>query len=94
VVIENVPGLLTFADGGYLASILSGLEERSYRVACAELLAAQYGAPQMRWRLVIIAWREDLGIPAGYGFPKPTHGSDGIGDLVSNVPIPQRAYKG
>lgn len=94
VVIENVPGLLTLANGAYLAAMLAGLGDLGYRAACAELLAAQYGAPQMRWRLVIIAWREDLHIPAGFGFPNPTHGADGIGDLVSNVTIPERAYKG
>src|SRR5690242_21208153 len=27
------------------------LDEVGYSAACAELLAAQYGAPQMRWRL-------------------------------------------
>ncbi|MUM19251.1 DNA cytosine methyltransferase [Mycobacterium sp. CBMA271] len=94
VVIENVPGLVTLSQGSYLAAILTGLENLGYRAACAELLAAQYGAPQMRWRLVIIAWRDDLEVPAGFGFPAPTHGSDGIGDLVSNVTIPDDAYKG
>lgn len=93
VVIENVPGLLTLGDGRYLTSILSGLQAQGYQAACAELLAAQYGAPQMRWRLVIIAWRDDLGISAGYGFPQPTRGSAGIGELVSNSPIPKSLYE-
>jgi DNA (cytosine-5)-methyltransferase 1 len=48
----------------------------------------------MRWRLVIIAWREDLGVPLGYGFPEPTHGTAAIGDLVPNVTVPLRAYRG
>ena len=74
VVIENVPGLVTLAGGAYLQAILEGLNEAGYEAACAELLAAQYGAPQMRWRLIIIGWRKDLGIPAGYGFPRPTAG--------------------
>jgi DNA (cytosine-5)-methyltransferase 1 len=69
VVIENVPGLATLAKGAYLHAILGGLQAEGYEAACAELLAAQYGAPQMRRRLIIIGWREDLGIPAGYGFP-------------------------
>lgn len=94
VVIENVPGLLTLGDGRYLRSILSGLRAEGYQAACAELLAAQYGAPQMRWRLVIVAWRDDLGIPAGFGFPQPTHGKAGIGELVSNSTIPEELYEG
>jgi DNA (cytosine-5)-methyltransferase 1 len=89
VVIENVPGLVTLAGGAYLRAILQGLDEAGYDAACAELLAAQYGAPQMRWRLIIIGWRKDLGIPAGYGFPQPTAGQSAIGDLLPNVTIPQ-----
>ena len=91
VVIENVPGLVNLARGAYLRAILEGLEglaEQGYKAACAELLAGQYGAPQMRWRLIIIGWREDLGIPAGYGFPPPTRGTVEIGDLLPNCTIP------
>jgi DNA (cytosine-5)-methyltransferase 1 len=88
VVIENVPGLVTLAGGAYLRAILEGLSQAGYEAACGELLAAQYGAPQMRWRLIIIGWRRDLGIPAGYGFPRPTAGAARIGDLLPNCTIP------
>lgn len=94
VVIENVPGLVTLAGGAYLRAILEGLDEAGYEAACAELLAAQYGAPQMRWRLIIIGWRKDLGIPAGYGFPSPTAGRGEIGDLLPNCTIPQWQLEG
>jgi DNA (cytosine-5)-methyltransferase 1 len=94
VVIENVPGLVTLAKGAYLRSILSGLAGAGYEAACAELLAAQYGAPQMRWRLIIVAWRRDLGIAAGHGFPAPTHGATAVGDLLPNVTVPPHAYAG
>jgi DNA (cytosine-5)-methyltransferase 1 len=87
IVLENVPGLVTLAGGAYLRAIMTGLQDLGYSAACAELLAAQYGAPQMRWRLVIIAWRSDLAIPAGHGFPRPTAGPTGIGSLVPNVTI-------
>jgi DNA (cytosine-5)-methyltransferase 1 len=94
VVIENVPGLVNLAKGAYLRAILEGLGELGYETACAELLAAQYGAPQMRWRLLIIGWRKDLGIPAGYGFPRPTVGSPKIGELLPNCTIPARQLEG
>ncbi|MHA6762008.1 DNA cytosine methyltransferase [Streptacidiphilus sp. PAMC 29251] len=87
IVIENVPGLVSLGGGAYLRAILDGLAARGYAAACAELLAASYGAPQMRWRLIIIAWRSDLQIPAGYGFPAPTHGRGRIGDLLPNCTI-------
>jgi DNA (cytosine-5)-methyltransferase 1 len=97
VVIENVPGLVTLGKGAYLHAILEGLEALAavgYKAACAELLAAQYGAPQMRWRLIIIGWRKDLGIPGGYGFPCPTIGMARIGDLLPNCTIPARQLEG
>jgi DNA (cytosine-5)-methyltransferase 1 len=87
IVIENVPGLANLAHGAYLRAILEGLRDIGYAAACAELLAAQYGAPQMRWRLIIIAWRNDLGIAAGRGFPQPIAGTNEIGDLLKNVTI-------
>jgi DNA (cytosine-5)-methyltransferase 1 len=87
IVIENVPGLVTLAGGAYLRAILEGLAEIGYSAACAELLAAQYGAPQMRWRLIIIGWRNDLGVPPGYGFPEPGQGMGRIGDLLPNCTI-------
>lgn len=39
--------------------------------------------PQMRWRYFLIGWRKDLQISHG-GFPQPTFGSAGIGDLLPN----------
>jgi DNA (cytosine-5)-methyltransferase 1 len=94
VVIENVPGLVTLGKGAYLHAILEGLSAEGYEAACAELLAAQYGAPQMRWRLIIIGWRKDLGIPGGYGFPWPTLGTTKIGDLLPNCTIPPWQLEG
>lgn len=81
-VIENVPGLATLHNGVLLREIRDAFQELGYRVDCAELLAAQYGVPQMRWRMFFIAWR-DPSISCAL-FPTPTHGSSGIGDLVPN----------
>lgn len=83
IAIENVPGLATLNNGSILKEIGDAFESANYHVECAELLSAQYGVPQMRWRMFFIAWRDDLGI-TGAGFPRPTHGRRGIGDLVPN----------
>lgn len=86
LVIENVPGLATLNDGRFLHQIAFGFRRLGYRSTCAELLAAQYGAPQMRWRMFFVGVREDTGLPLP-DFPLPTHGRRGIGELVPNRTI-------
>ncbi len=93
LVIENVPGLATLSKGQVLDEIGTAFASAGYNVACAELVAAQYGVPQMRWRMIFIGWRKDLGIENA-GFPRPTHGSSGIGDLFPNRTITAEELKG
>ena len=92
IVIENVPGLATLGKGALLRKIGATFENAGYNAECAELLAAQYGVPQMRWRMFFVAWREDQ-CKAG-GFPLPTHGNAGIGDLVPNRTITKSELDG
>jgi DNA (cytosine-5)-methyltransferase 1 len=83
VVIENVSGFATLNSGILLRRVGQAFKELGYRVDCAELLAAQYGVPQMRWRMFFIAVRSDLSdLPSC--FPPPTHGQADIGDLLPN----------
>ena len=92
ILIENVPGLATLERGKVLDEIARAFDEVGYVAQCAELLAAQYGVPQMRSRMVFIGWRKDLGKSGG--FPLPTHGSLGIGDLVPNRTVTERQQDG
>lgn len=92
-VIENVPGLATLGGGVLLREIGQAFDALGYDVDCAELLAAQYGVPQMRWRMFFIAWRRDQRA-SSCGFPLPTHGSLGIGDLVPNRTITAEQSQG
>ena len=94
MVMENVPGLATLGAGSILRHVVGGFEAIGYRVSFAELLAAQYGVPQMRWRMVFVAFRADLEIPLNFGFPKPTHGRRSIGELVPNCTISAEDSKG
>ena len=92
LLIENVPGLATLARGAVLREIGDAFEAAGYNVEVAELLAAQYGVPQMRWRIFFMGWRRDLGCNGG--FPAPTHGHWGIGDLVPNRTVTPEAAAG
>ena len=57
VLIENVPGLVSFEKGATLHAILDSLSSLGYGADVRILGAAYYGIPQMRWRTVIIGLR-------------------------------------
>jgi len=61
VLIENVPGLVSFEDGQTLQSILSSLNGHGYGADVKILYAPHYGVPQTRWRTVIIGLRDYSG---------------------------------
>ena len=74
VVGENVPGLANLKQGQILEIIREDLRNAGYKVEVWTLFAPDYGVPQRRTRLFIIAVRDDL-----EGFPeKPptTHKED------------------
>ena len=54
-VIENVPGLLSSNKGRDFAVILDGLEELGYSVGWAVLDAQNFGVPQRRRRVFVVA---------------------------------------
>ena len=53
VLIENVPGLVSFERGATLHAILDALAELGYGADVRILGAPYYGVPQMRWRTII-----------------------------------------
>lgn len=71
VLIENVPGLVSFQRGATLQAILDALEGLGYSSDVRILYAPHYGVPQTRWRTVIIGLRD--GDHALEAFPTPIH---------------------
>ena len=57
VLIENVPGLVSFEKGATLHAIIEALADLGYGADVRILGAAYYGVPQMRWRTIIIGFR-------------------------------------
>ncbi|MER9695099.1 DNA cytosine methyltransferase [Mesorhizobium sp. M0179] len=70
LVMENVPGILTIGDGSVIDSIRSELEAMQYKFSLQVLSAEQFGVPQVRRRVFIVASR--IGEAEGL-FPKSTH---------------------
>lgn len=67
-IIENVPGMAMMYDGQVKDEILRRFRDMGYNVDCKILLAADYGVPQMRKRLIFMGVRSDVGSPV---FPEP-----------------------
>lgn len=57
ILIENVPGLVSFEKGATLHAIIEALANYGYGADVHILGAAYYGVPQMRWRTIIIGLR-------------------------------------
>lgn len=68
VVVENVPGLQAASSNGPLGEFLRALSKAGYMTHLDVLRALDYGVPQERRRLVIVASR--IGMPV---LPRPTH---------------------
>ena len=71
VLIENVPGLVSFEHGATLHAILNALAELGYGADVRILGAPYYGVPQMRWRTIILGVRGRT-LPAG-AYPEPIY---------------------
>jgi len=70
VVLENVPGLVSFNNGQTVRDLTRAFGNAGYRVAFRILNAAHYGVPEERWRLVLIGTNLPGVEPS---FPQPTH---------------------
>lgn len=65
-IMENVPGILSAHNGEYVAAIEKYFKENGYRTEHRVINAADYGAPQLRRRFILIGTKTDLAFP----FPK------------------------
>lgn len=70
VLIENVPGLISFEKGRTLEAIIETLGNFGYGADVRVLYAPHFGVPQTRWRTIIIGLR-GTDIPPEV-FPTPT----------------------
>lgn len=72
VIMENVEGLLTFQNGDIYNQIITLYKEMGYMVEGRLLNASEYGVPQKRKRVIIIAVRNDLQVEPSELFPIKT----------------------
>lgn len=68
-IMENVPAILSARKGEYVKAVEDYFAENGYRTEHRILNAADYGAPQLRQRFILIGTKTDLAFP----WPKPKY---------------------
>ena len=79
--LENVKNLVKHDYGNTIKTILRILNEIGYDAYYNILTASDYGVPQARERIYIVAFRKDLGIKYFY-FPKKTYNKIYLKDIL------------
>lgn len=74
-IFENVSGFKRMYGGYAYKTLVNELSNLGYDASCQILNAADYGAPQIRFRTIVLGWKRGL---KPLEFPAPTHG-DGPG---------------
>jgi len=69
VIMENVPGMLSYRDGEVVQQVKEDFVSAGYKVEAKVLDAVNFGVPQKRKRILFVA--NNLSLPNI--FPKPTH---------------------
>jgi DNA (cytosine-5)-methyltransferase 1 len=84
-IFENVRGML-YQNRAYFDGVVESLERLGYKVQWQLLNAVDYGVPQNRERLFVIAHQ------GTFDFPEPTHGGtpitagEALGELAISIP--------
>ena len=84
---ENVKGLLTMGNGQIIEAIVEAFKECGYNVFYKLLNAKDYCVPEDRERVIIVGFRNDLGIK-DFNYPAPRPYKVSMRDALKNVPDP------
>lgn len=70
VILENVSGMRMRAGGEFEKNIKQSITELGYNVTVKLILAADYGVPQLRKRLVFVGVKQNAGLTDEFVFPE------------------------
>ncbi len=68
-IMENVPAILSTRNGEYVKAVEEYFNENGYKTEYRVINSADYGAPQLRHRFILIGTKTDLAFP----WPKPKY---------------------
>ena len=88
---ENVKGLYIHDKGRTYKIIKKTFENLGYTVFDKILNSKDFGVPQNRERIYIVAFRNDIA-PDTFEFPEPTNTSTELWDIREENPVPAKYY--
>ena len=88
---ENVKGLTIHDKGRTYYIIKKSLEEIGYTVYDKILNSRDFGVPQNRERIYVVAFRNDID-SSGFVFPEPTDDTKRIRDIIEENPVSAKYY--
>jgi DNA (cytosine-5)-methyltransferase 1 len=88
---ENVKGLAVHDKGRTYKIIKKSLEEIGYTVYEKILNSRDFGVPQNRERVYIVAFRNDID-SVNFNFPAPTDSDKRIKDILEKTPVSAKYY--
>lgn len=92
LLLENVKNFAQHDGGKTLATVLATLDEIGYSTFWKVLSAKNFGVPQDRQRIYVVAFRDDLGVES-FEWPDTVPLRRGVKDiLVPSGEVPERNY--
>lgn len=88
---ENVKGLFIHDKGNTFRIIRNTFRDLGYQVFFKILNSKDFGVPQNRERVYIVAFRDDLNV-GEFIFPEGTDNTKRIRDIMDPAPIPSKYY--
>lgn len=88
---ENVKGLKIHDRGRTFEIITKTFENLGYKVFSQVLNSKDYGVPQNRERIYIVAFRNDIA-PEKFEFPSPTDSKKVLRNIIEENPVPAKYY--
>lgn len=88
---ENVKGLVGHDKGRTFRVIMDTFTSLGYKVFFKVLNSKDFGVPQNRERIYLVAFRNDIA-PETFEFPTGTDNTKRISDIVEQHPVPAKYY--
>lgn len=88
---ENVKGLVIHDKGRTFKIICDTFEKLGYTVCHKVINSKDFGVPQNRERIYIVAFRNDID-SSNFKFPEPTNKNVKLKDVMEENPVPAKYY--